>query len=46
MEKEYKIGSLPVSFLEETMEPGEVHKERAHWHDGVELIRVRKGHLH
>ena len=46
MEKEYKIGSLPVSFLEETMEPGEVHKERAHWHDGVELIRVRSGHLH
>ena len=46
MEKEYKIGSLPVSFLEETIAPGEVHKERAHWHDGVELIRVRKGHLH
>lgn len=46
MEKEYKIGSLPVSFLEETIAPGEVHKERAHWHDGVELIRVRRGHLH
>lgn len=46
MEKEYKIGSLPVSFLEETIAPGEVHKETAHWHDGVELIRVRRGHLH
>ncbi|MEE8807856.1 MAG: AraC family transcriptional regulator [Lactimicrobium sp.] len=46
MEKEYKIGSLPVSFVEENIAPGEVHKERAHWHDGVELIRVRRGHLH
>lgn len=42
----YEFGSLPV-VLEQKVVMSEInHEEMLHWHDDVEIIRIRKGNIH
>ncbi|MCR5153759.1 MAG: helix-turn-helix domain-containing protein [Lachnospiraceae bacterium] len=44
--KTFEFGSLPI-VLEQKMVRSEInHEELLHWHDDVELIRIRKGNIH
>lgn len=42
---EINFGSLPIHIEEGSVKANEKHKELAHWHNEVELIRVKEGHM-
>lgn len=45
-QKKFTFKNLPVT-LEHELVTGETnHQELLHWHERVELIRIRKGHIH
>lgn len=44
--KTFEFGTLPVIMEQKTVSSGINHEEMLHWHDGVEIIRIRKGNIH
>lgn len=44
--KTFDFGSLPVIMEQKIVSSETHHEEMSHWHDGVEVIRIRKGNIH
>lgn len=44
--KKYPFGDIPAVFEEKVVKHLPKGQEMAHWHNQVELIRVREGHIH
>ena len=41
--KRYEFGPLPVVLEQKTVFPEGGHEELLHWHDELEIIRIRSG---
>ena len=44
--KRYEFGPLPVVLEQKTVFPEGGHEELLHWHDELEIIRIRSGSIH
>ncbi|MCR5784511.1 MAG: helix-turn-helix domain-containing protein [Eubacterium sp.] len=42
----YEFGTLPVVLEQKVVTSETNHEELLHWHDDVEIIRIRKGNIH
>lgn len=42
----FEFGTLPVSLEQKVLRSGINHEELLHWHDEIEIIRIRKGNIH
>ncbi|MCR5100661.1 MAG: helix-turn-helix domain-containing protein [Butyrivibrio sp.] len=42
----YNFGTLPIVLEQKVVKSEIKHEEMLHWHDDVEIIRIRKGNIH
>lgn len=42
----FEFGSLPVVLEQKVVQSEIAHEEMLHWHDDIEIIRIRKGNIH
>lgn len=44
--RSFGFGALPVQLRQRTVMSDDSHEELLHWHDDIEILRIRNGNLH